>query len=41
MPVSFKVNGKPVTVDDDGEMPLLWAVRDELKMTGTKFSSTL
>jgi len=37
MSIKFKVNGQQVTVDDDGEMPLLWAIRDELKMTGTKF----
>lgn len=37
MSISFKVNGQQVTVDDDGELPLLWAIRDELKMTGTKF----
>ena len=33
----FQVNGKAVETDDDGEMPLLWAIRDRLKMTGTKF----
>ncbi len=33
----FKVNGKDFQTDDDGEMPLLWAIRDRLKMTGTKF----
>jgi len=37
MAIGFRVNGQSVTVDDDGEMPLLWAIRDELKMTGTKF----
>ena len=37
MAISFKMNGKAVSVDDDGEMPLLWAIRDNLKMTGTKF----
>lgn len=31
------INGEPVTLDDDGEMPLLWAIRDRLKLTGTKF----
>jgi|SRR5579871_256117 len=35
--ISFKVNGKPIETDDDGEMPLLWALRDRLKLTGTKF----
>ena len=33
----FKVNGKDFETDDDGEMPLLWAIRDRLKLTGTKF----
>lgn len=37
MSISFTVNGQLVSVDDDGEMPLLWAIRDELQMTGTKF----
>lgn len=37
MSVSFKINGQSVTVDEEGDMPLLWAIRDELKMTGTKF----
>jgi len=37
MSISFKVNGQAVDIDDEGEMPLLWAIRDELKLTGTKF----
>jgi isoquinoline 1-oxidoreductase subunit alpha len=37
MSIGFKINGKPVTIDDTGEMPLLWAIRDDLKLTGTKF----
>lgn len=35
--VSFKVNGKPCEVDADPSTPLLWALRDHLGMTGTKF----
>jgi isoquinoline 1-oxidoreductase alpha subunit len=37
--VAYKitVNGKVRTVDVDGEMPLLWVLRDELDMKGTKF----
>ena len=35
--VSFNLNGKPVSVDADGSTPLLWALRDNLKLTGTKF----
>ena len=31
------VNGKWHTVDIDGNMPLLWAIRDVLGLTGTKF----
>ncbi|RYZ76252.1 MAG: (2Fe-2S)-binding protein [Proteobacteria bacterium] len=31
------VNGKAVDLDVDPEMPLLWALRDELGYTGTKF----
>lgn len=33
----FILNGKPVTVEVDGDTPLLWVIRDELNMTGTKF----
>jgi isoquinoline 1-oxidoreductase subunit alpha len=31
------VNGKERTFDGDTSMPLLWYLRDELAMTGTKF----
>ena len=34
---SFSVNGKAVTVDVDPDTPLLWVLRDDLKLTGTKF----
>lgn len=33
----FQVNGRTVNVDVPDEMPLLWVLRDELGMTGTKF----
>jgi isoquinoline 1-oxidoreductase alpha subunit len=35
----FKViiNGNPHEIDDDGDTPLLWALRDSLGLTGTKF----
>ncbi|WP_339671907.1 (2Fe-2S)-binding protein [Dasania marina] len=33
----FIVNGKPVVADVDSDTPLLWVIRDELDMTGTKF----
>ncbi|MBE9638746.1 (2Fe-2S)-binding protein [Salipiger mangrovisoli] len=35
--VSFELNGKDVSVDVPEETPLLWVLRDELQMTGTKF----
>jgi isoquinoline 1-oxidoreductase alpha subunit len=35
--VSFNLNGKPVSVDAEDSTPLLWAIRDNLKLTGTKF----
>jgi isoquinoline 1-oxidoreductase alpha subunit len=35
--VSITVNGTSHDVDVPGDMPLLWVVRDELGMTGTKF----
>lgn len=34
---SFRVNGRDVDIDIDPETPLLWVLRDELRMTGTKF----
>ena len=34
---SFSVNGRPVSVDVDPDTPLLWVLRDELELTGTKF----
>jgi len=35
--VSLKVNGKVYQVDVESDMPLLWVIRDHLKLTGTKF----
>jgi aerobic-type carbon monoxide dehydrogenase small subunit (CoxS/CutS family) len=37
----FKVDGKPVTVDAAPEMPLLYALRDDLKMKNPKFGCGL
>ena len=37
MKVTFKVNGTPRTVDVPADMPLLWVLRDELDLKGTKF----
>ena len=34
---SFVLNGKPVQVDVDPETPLLWVIREELGLTGTKY----
>ena len=34
---SLTINGKTVEVDADPSTPLLWALRDNLGMTGTKF----
>jgi isoquinoline 1-oxidoreductase subunit alpha len=31
------VNDRPVEIDTDPQMPLLWLLRDELNLTGTKF----
>ena len=36
--VNFKLNGKKISVDVENEMPLLWVIRDELKLTGTKYA---
>jgi isoquinoline 1-oxidoreductase alpha subunit len=33
----LNVNGKQHTIDVDGNMPLLWAIRDILGLKGTKF----
>jgi len=35
--VTFKVNGTPRVFDGDAEMPLLWYLRDDLRLTGTRF----
>jgi len=35
--IAFTVNGKPVNVEADADTPLLWVLRDDLGMTGTKF----
>ncbi len=35
--IHLKVNGADRSFDGDPEMPLLWYLRDELALTGTKF----
>jgi aerobic-type carbon monoxide dehydrogenase small subunit (CoxS/CutS family) len=37
MPYSLTVNGQTHTVDAPAQMPLLWVLRDALKLKGTKF----
>ena len=35
--IRFALNGQPQSLDVDPEMPLLWVVREKLKLTGSKF----
>ena len=35
--IALNVNGREHTVDADPSTPILWALRDTLGMTGTKF----
>ena len=37
MSIRLTVNGQPRELDVDPQMPLLWALRDHLALTGTKF----
>jgi isoquinoline 1-oxidoreductase alpha subunit len=37
MSVQFFVNGKPAEFDGPDDVPLLWVVREHLKLTGSKF----
>ncbi len=34
---SFRINGRRVEVDADPETPLLWIIREQLGLTGTKY----
>ncbi|WP_293677354.1 (2Fe-2S)-binding protein [uncultured Phenylobacterium sp.] len=34
---TFKLNGREVTVQSPADTPLLWTIRDELGLTGTKY----
>ena len=34
---TFTINGKSTTVDLPGDTPLLWVMREHLKLTGTKY----
>ena len=35
--IEFELNGEAVTADSPPETPLLWVIRDELKLKGTKY----
>ena len=35
--IELTVNGKARKFDGDGDLPLLWYLRDELELIGTKF----
>lgn len=35
--ITLKINGKDYSFDGNPEMPLLWYLRDEIGLTGTKF----
>ncbi len=35
--IRFRVNGQPVTLDTADDRSLLWVVRDDLALTGTKY----
>lgn len=34
---TLDINGRPTQVDVDGDTPLLWALRDTVRLTGTKY----
>jgi len=37
MTIRFNVNGKPASTEAPPDTPLLWVIREGLKLTGTKF----
>jgi isoquinoline 1-oxidoreductase subunit alpha len=37
MKLNLTLNNKPTSLEVDGDMPLLWVIRDEAKLKGTKF----
>ena len=39
--IALDVNGKRQDVDVSGDMPLLWVLRENLGLTGTKFGCGL
>ena len=39
--MKIQINNQPYDVTSDGETPLLWVIRDELGLTGTKYGCGL
>src|SRR3984893_15484221 len=37
MPIMFRINGQAVSSGAPPQTPLLWVIREQLKLTGTKF----
>ena len=37
MSIALEINGETLQVEAEADTPLLWVLRDELKMTGSKF----
>jgi isoquinoline 1-oxidoreductase alpha subunit len=37
MAIAFELNGEKISADVEPDMPLLWAIRDNFRLTGTKF----
>ena len=37
MTIEFRLNGRPVRLDVDGDRHLLWVLRTDLELTGTKY----
>jgi len=35
--ISFRLNGEPVSLDSDSDRKLLWVLRTDLELTGTKY----
>ncbi|HVE69844.1 MAG TPA: (2Fe-2S)-binding protein [Thermoanaerobaculia bacterium] len=40
-PIRFRLNGKPVTLNTEDDRTLLWVLRGDLELTGTKFGCGL
>ena len=36
-PIRFSLNGRPITLDTDDDRSLLWVLRTDLELTGTKY----